>query len=707
MTFISGSNLSGLYGIGSGLGSYGDANVIALLTNYQYPIYVNNSITATGNVTGNTITGNNWFYGNGVNLITSLYSNANAAAFLPTYSGSLGGTLTTNAQPNITVVGPLVNLTVSSNVAMAGHAINNLANPVAATDAATKYYVDSIAQGLNVKAAVTVSTTSALPGYLYFNGVANNGVGATITGLSLGLLTIDSTTVTVGSRVLVKDEVSANSPYNGIYLCIRNNVGSTYQLQRTTDFDTPQAIYGAYTYTIAGTSNAGTSWVNTNTCSNPVTIGTTAITFVQFSTAGTLVGGNAIAINTGVVNALVDGTTTIINGSNKIAATGNFPSANIGSIISGNITSNGLVYSASVTTGNLQATNIVTNSITSNSVSFGGNISVSGNITGAAFFGSGANLTGMYANSNVIAFLPTYAGNITSVNNIQATNNIGANNVNVTNGVTANLVVANVISTTGNISTSNYFVGNGAFLTGITGGGNYSNSNVAAYLLTNTANIAAGNISVTGNISASYITGNGAFLTGIASGNGSPGGALNAVQFNAGGGTFGGSSNLTFNGANLTVSNNVFASNVSVTGNVTATYFNGIATSAQYADLAEMYAADANYAPGTVIEIGGTAEVTASTSGCSTKVIGVVSTNPSYLMNSHLSSEYPVAVALVGRVPCRVVGNIAKGSLMVSSNINGVATAAGLTPLGSILGKALENYNSTTEGVIEIVVGSL
>jgi hypothetical protein len=146
---------------------------------------------------------------------------------------------------------------------------------------------------------------------------------------------------------------------------------------------------------------------------------------------------------------------------------------------------------------------------------------------------------------------------------------------------------------------------------------------------------------------------------------------------------------------------------VSVTGNVTASYFNGVATSAQYADLAEMYAADADYAAGTVIEIGGAEEVTASTSGCSTKVIGVVSTNPSYLMNSNLVGTYPVAVALVGRVPCRVVGNIPKGSLMVSSDVAGVATSAGLTPLGSILGKALESYNSTTEGVIEIVVGSL
>jgi len=326
MAYVSGGSLSGLYGISSGTGNYGDANVIALLTNYQYPIYVNNSITATGNVQGNIIVGNAFYYGNGINLLSTLYSNANAQSYLPTYSGLLGGVLIANSQPNITAVGPLVNLSVSSNVDLAGYSINNVGIPVQGGDAVNKQYVDSVAQGLNVKAAVSLATTGALAGYVYYNGVYNDGIGATITGLSNGLLTIDSTTVTVGSRVLVKDETGSNAPYNGIYLCTRNNVGSTYQLTRTTDFDIPDDIYGGFMYTVAGVANIGTSWVNTNTCVSPITIGITPITFTQFSAAGTLIGGNAISINTGVVNALVDGVTININGNNQIHATGYLPS---------------------------------------------------------------------------------------------------------------------------------------------------------------------------------------------------------------------------------------------------------------------------------------------------------------------------------------------------------------------------------------------
>ena len=84
MAYVSGGSLSGLYGISSGYGTYGDANVIALLSNYQYPIYVNNSITATGNVSGNIIVGNAFYYGNGVNLVTSCSDSKAAAKFLPT-----------------------------------------------------------------------------------------------------------------------------------------------------------------------------------------------------------------------------------------------------------------------------------------------------------------------------------------------------------------------------------------------------------------------------------------------------------------------------------------------------------------------------------------------------------------------------------------------------------------------------------------------
>ena len=135
-------------------------------------------------------------------------------------------------------------------------------------------------------------------------------------------------------------------------------------------------------------------------------------------------------------------------------------------------------------------------------------------------------------------------------------------------------------------------------------------------------------------------------------------------------------------------------------------YFNTVfakATSAQYADLAEKYEADAEYAPGTVLAFGGDKEVTLSTEAGSTRVAGVVSTNPSYIMNAGLEAEHVAMVALQGRVPCRVIGPVAKGDMMVAAG-NGAARVDNAARAGSIIGKALENFDGAT-GTIEVVIG--
>lgn len=128
------------------------------------------------------------------------------------------------------------------------------------------------------------------------------------------------------------------------------------------------------------------------------------------------------------------------------------------------------------------------------------------------------------------------------------------------------------------------------------------------------------------------------------------------------------------------------------------------ATSAKYADLAENYKADSTYEPGTVLEFGGVHEVTIAEDG-TRRVVGVVSTDPAHLMNSHCDGEHVVAIALAGRVPCKVRGIIAKGDMLVSAG-SGFARADYNPIMGSVVGKALENFNGI-EGVIEIVVGRL
>ena len=169
-------------------------------------------------------------------------------------------------------------------------------------------------------------------------------------------------------------------------------------------------------------------------------------------------------------------------------------------------------------------------------------------------------------------------------------------------------------------------------------------------------------------------------------------------------------------GSSLTVSTgtitggNIVNANGNGIGNIgsSSVYFNTVfakATSAQYADLAENYRADAAYEPGTVLEFGGDEEVTISTTDSSKRVAGVVSTNPAYLMNAGLSGEHIAAVALTGRVPVKVEGPVAKGDLMVS-NGNGRARACmdAVPVVGTILGKSLENFTGG-EGTIEVVIG--
>jgi hypothetical protein len=128
------------------------------------------------------------------------------------------------------------------------------------------------------------------------------------------------------------------------------------------------------------------------------------------------------------------------------------------------------------------------------------------------------------------------------------------------------------------------------------------------------------------------------------------------------------------------------------------------ATSAQYADLAENYLGDAYYEPGTVVEFGGANEVTLCDTVMSPRIAGVVSTNPAYLMNSGLEG-FATPVALQGRVPCKVVGPVRKGDMMVSAG-NGAARAATAPVMGSVIGKALENFDGAA-GVIEVVVGRI
>ena len=140
-------------------------------------------------------------------------------------------------------------------------------------------------------------------------------------------------------------------------------------------------------------------------------------------------------------------------------------------------------------------------------------------------------------------------------------------------------------------------------------------------------------------------------------------------------------------------------------GDIYGNTFSGTAASARYADLAENYVADAEYEPGTVVVFGGDAEITVTGTKADHRVAGVVSTAPAYLMNSHQEGEYVAAVALTGRVPCKVLGPVAKGDILVAAAVPGYAVVDNDATAGRIIGKALENAQDNVKSIIEIVVG--
>ncbi len=125
---------------------------------------------------------------------------------------------------------------------------------------------------------------------------------------------------------------------------------------------------------------------------------------------------------------------------------------------------------------------------------------------------------------------------------------------------------------------------------------------------------------------------------------------------------------------------------------------------ANYADLAENFASDQEYQPGTVLVFGGAHEVTESTVENDTKVAGVVTTDPAFVMNHSLPGTKS-CIALQGRVPCKVTGVVTLGDMLVTSSVPGHAKVSHDPKPGTVIGKALQNHESTGPGVIEILAG--
>jgi hypothetical protein len=600
-----------------------------------------------------------------VGTLGSLSVTGNVGAANLTSSFGLWGTVRTASQPNITSVGTLTGLTMGGALAMGTNKITGLGTPTAATDATTKEYVDLVAEGLSTKPAVEIATTGNLTA-TYNNGTL--GVGATLTATTNGAFpNIDGvtlTSITPGENgVLVKNQTPA--AHNGRYNLTQVGSGSTpWILTRCGLCDEADEIPGAYVFVKRGTLYTGTGWVQTVANPSTFTVGTDAITVTQFSGAGTYTAGtgltltgnqfsvNAIQTQITQVGTLTSGTWNagIIN-----STYGGTGVNNGGRTLTVNTNSGTISFTAAATTLTVAAAASVSGTNT------GDQTSVTGNAGSATVLQTARNINGVSFNGSADITVTANASTLTGTT--------------LASGVTASSLtsVGTIATGTWNATTIATNKG-GTGLTSFTSGGALYATSTSA-LTTGTLPVASGGTGVTTS------TGSGAVVLGT-----SP--------------TF--TTQITT--PVIVKSGTTGVGNIGQSDNSFNTVF-AKATSAQYADLAEKYTADQDYEPGTVLHFGGDYEVSQCNQDMCSRVAGVVSTNPAYRMNDNLVAEHIAMVALTGRVPCKVVGPVVKGDMMVSAG-NGHARAEANPKLGSVIGKALENF-SGSEGVIEVVVGRL
>ena len=697
-------------------GNFG-VNGISYLSNVEISgaIVSQGTIQTFADVTANVITGQytvnggNAFIGNlttttdlqvlgNVNNNLNVVGNVNAARL--SASGNVTG------QYILGDGGFLSNVTVVSNVAVTQIA-NGLTNfAVASTNG-------NLVGTVNGSTRLVINTNGA-----NVTGTLSASGNATVANLSAGIISASGNIVS-----------SANISGGNIIGTLVGSVTNATTVSASGNITGGNLLFGSGEVSGTGNITGGNVLFGSGIVSGTGNIAAGNINTVEFFASGDINSFNIIAGGDAVV-------------SGDVTATGNVQGQNLitaglihatGDLDAGNITTVGLLSAG----GNISGGNLIT----------GGLISATGTLTtsditttrtasptqGYVYYGnSGTRYTGFDGSNFTIVNMPvSVAGNVTG-GNLLFGSGIVSGTGNITGGNLVGTLVGNVratiVSATGNITSGNAALGNLATATYFQGDGSLlTNLNAGTQITNGTSNVivAAGanvTIGIGGNANIFKATTTGVIVTGTASASGNitggnligtlVGSVTSATTVSASGTVTGG--NLSTAGS-VTVNSGGGATAIvnggsNAVGNIgsTGAYFNRIfaqATTALYADLAELYAGDNNYEPGTVISFGGSKEVTISVVPGDVRIAGIVSTNPSYEMNAGLVANHPIKVALQGRVPTKVTGLVQKGDMMVSAG-NGYACSCAAPTFGSVLGKSLEDFNGV-QGIIEIVVGRL
>ena len=392
-------------------------------------------------------------------------------------------------------------------------------------------------------------------------------------------------------------------------------------------------------------SAAGYFWSNGTAYSGPA-FATGTDTTIQYN-------------NEGALDSAADFTYIRANGNVVIGSTTASYTTNTGALV---------VKGGTAVQGNLYIGGSAGNAIVTSGAIHSGAITTSGNVN---LLGSGVTTTAATAYLFDTATTIRIGANATTIHLASANTSSVRPTANVTTDLgTSTLYWGNVFANIGNVAGLRVG-GIGATISGPTA---ITNTAIATSTSTG-ALVVSGGVGIAGNI---YVGGSGntaATMTG----------------------------NLVITGNILPGTTNSFS--IGSPGQTFTTVY-ARATSAQYADLAEIYVPDRHYEPGTVVVFGGDREISETTADHDPRVAGVISTNPAYLMNSATEG---LPVALTGRVPCKVIGPISKGDVLVTSRLSGVAQrmlADRFVP-GCVLGKSLQNVPNSEIVTIEIVVGKV